>query len=183
MSRKAQKFKGIFRPKLGDLQKKRSSPKLRLIFRPISQIHSFWEGGAVFVWGGLFSIFHRKSASKTQKTCDFAYFTSQWGGLEAPPPPWLPYWLFVMVAVVPRKQTWITPLFDTFLLLADVVLQSSKLCNVTLCHCKKAWVLCYQLHYLFSLFCDFARFSASFVVTLLVSLAYLSGRVNLNIFL
>ena len=43
--------------------------------------------GALFVWGGLFSIFHRKSASKAQKTCDFAYFTSQWGGLEPPPPP------------------------------------------------------------------------------------------------
>ena len=37
--------------------------------------------------GGLFSIFHRKSASKAQKSCDFAYFTSQWGGLEPPPRP------------------------------------------------------------------------------------------------
>ena len=45
------KFKGFFLPKLGDLQKKkRSSPKLRL--------------------------FHIKSASKAQKTCDFAYFTT-----------------------------------------------------------------------------------------------------------
>ena len=44
-------------------------------------------GGAVFEWGGLFSIFHIKSASKAQKTCDFAYFTSQWGGLEPPAPP------------------------------------------------------------------------------------------------
>ena len=44
--------------------------------------------------GGLFSIFHRKSASKAQKACDFAYFTSQWGGARAlPPPPWLRYWL------------------------------------------------------------------------------------------
>ena len=42
-------------------------------------------GGAVFVWGGLFAIFHRKSASKAQKTCDFAYFTSQWGGSSPPP--------------------------------------------------------------------------------------------------
>ena len=50
------------------------------------------SGGALFAWGGLFSIFHRKSASKAQKTCDFAYFTSQWGGLEPPPPPpWLRY--------------------------------------------------------------------------------------------
>ena len=48
--------------------------------------------------GGLFSIFYRKSASKAQKTCDFAYFTTQWGGLEPPPPPpWLRYWLFLVI--------------------------------------------------------------------------------------
>ena len=94
------KFKAFFRPKLGDLQKKkkkkkkkRSSPKLRLLSRPISQMQTF-EGG-LFSNGELFSIFHRKSASKAQKACDFAYFTSQWRGLEPPPPPppWLRYWL------------------------------------------------------------------------------------------
>ena len=37
--------------------------------------------------GGLFSIFHKKSASKAPKTCDFAYFTSQWGGSSPPHPP------------------------------------------------------------------------------------------------
>ena len=86
------KFKVFFRPKLGDLQKKkkkkrkRSSPKFRVIFLPISQIQTF-EGG-LFPYGGeLFSIFHRKSASKPQKTCDFAYFTSQWGGSSPPHPP------------------------------------------------------------------------------------------------
>ena len=42
-------------------KKKRSSPKLRLIF------------------------LHKNSASKAPKTCDFAYFTSQWGA-QAPPP-------------------------------------------------------------------------------------------------
>ena len=84
-------FKAFFRPKLGDLQKKkqkkkRSSPKLWLLFRPISQIQTF-EGGLFSNGGGLFSIFHRKSASKAQKACDFAYFTSQWGGSSPPPPP------------------------------------------------------------------------------------------------
>ena len=64
-------------------KKKGSSPKLRVIFRPISQIQTF-EGGCFRMGGGLFSIFHRKSASKTQKTCDFAYFTSQWGGSSPP---------------------------------------------------------------------------------------------------
>ena len=70
------------------IKKKRSSPKLRLIFRPISQIQTF-EGGC-FPMGGLFSVFHNKLASKAQKTCDFAYFTSQWGGSS---PPWLRYCL------------------------------------------------------------------------------------------
>ena len=41
--------------------------------------------------GELFSIFHKKSASKALKTCDFEYFTSQWGGLEPPPRPALGY--------------------------------------------------------------------------------------------
>ena len=66
------KFKGFFRPKLGDLQKKRK------------KVQSF-EGGC-FRMGGLFSIFHTKSASKAQKACDFAYFTRQLGGARAPPP-------------------------------------------------------------------------------------------------
>ena len=95
-------------------KKKRSSPKFRVIFRPKSKIQTFfppkirWSPkkkglrqnsgrffiqfrkfkrlrGALFVWGGgLFSIFHRKSASKAQKTCDFAYFTSQWGSSSPP---------------------------------------------------------------------------------------------------
>ena len=38
------KFKGFFRPKLGDLQKKkkRSSPKFRVNFRPKSKIERFF---------------------------------------------------------------------------------------------------------------------------------------------
>ena len=48
--------------------------------------------GGCFPMGGLFSIFHKKSTSKAPKTCNFAYFTSQWGGLEPPHPPWLRYW-------------------------------------------------------------------------------------------
>ena len=116
ISRKALKFKGFFRPKTGGLRKKkrsspklspirnskvfsvqkqvvskkkRSSPKLRLIFRPKSEIQRFQEfkGGCFLMGGGLFSIFHKKSASKALKTCDFEYFTSQWGGARAPRPP------------------------------------------------------------------------------------------------
>ena len=96
--RSSPKLRVIFRPK-SEIQrffppkirwspkkkKERSSPKLRLIFRPISQIQTF-EGGC-FPCGGLFSIFHKKSASKAPKTCDFAYFASQWGGSSPPAPP------------------------------------------------------------------------------------------------
>ena len=99
------KFKGFFRPKSGGLQKKkkkkRSSPKLGLIFRPNSEIQTFQ--------GGLFSIFHKKSASKALKTCDFAYFTSQWGGSS--PPPWLRYWIGYKLNVQPSVQTMATRAF------------------------------------------------------------------------
>ena len=111
------KFKGFFSPKLGDLRRKKKkkglrqnsewffgrNPKFKGFFRPkfftkleaaISSnfANSDVWGGAVFEWGGLFSIFHIKSASKAQKACDFAHFTSQWVGLEPPPaPPCLRY--------------------------------------------------------------------------------------------
>ena len=86
-------FKRFFRQKLGDLQKKKKKKKKKGLRRSSRRFFfqnfatSNVSGGALFAWGGLFSIFHRKSASKAQKPCDFAYFTSQWGGLEPPPPP------------------------------------------------------------------------------------------------
>ena len=45
ISRKARKFKPFFRPKTGGLQKKKkgSSPKLRLIFRPKSEIQTLFH--------------------------------------------------------------------------------------------------------------------------------------------
>ena len=84
----------FFRPKSSDLQKKKKKKKKKKVFAKIqgdfsskiSQVQTF-QGGLFSHGGGLFSIFHTKSASKAQKTCDFAYFTSQWGGLEPPPPP------------------------------------------------------------------------------------------------
>ena len=105
-------FKRFFRPKLGDLQKKkkkkkkkkRFSPKFRAIFHPISQVQTF-EGGS-FRMGGLFSIFHRKSASKAQKTCFFAYFTSQWGGSSPPAPPWLRYWSQCINNILSFRNRW-----------------------------------------------------------------------------
>ena len=62
------------------------SAQNQVISKKKGLLQNVW-GVAVFEWGGLFSIFHIKSASKAQKACDFAYFTSQWGGARAPPAP------------------------------------------------------------------------------------------------
>ena len=85
ISRKARKFKGIFRPKTGGLHKKKKGLHRNWdwFFGPNRKFKRF--KGAVFN-------FSQKSASKPPKTCDFAYFTSQWRGLEPPRlPPWLRY--------------------------------------------------------------------------------------------
>ena len=119
----SRKFKGFFRPKSGGFQKrkkvfaeietafsaeirnskvfsaqnqvvskkKKVFTEIETVFWPKSEIQTF-EGG-LFSYGGLFSIFHKKSASKAPKTCDFAYFTTNGGGSSPPPPPWLRYWL------------------------------------------------------------------------------------------
>ena len=91
------KFKRSFSPKTGVLQKKKG-------------LHRIWDGffgqnwklngfsGRItattsrfqhpnFFGGRMFSFFQQKSASKAQKTCDFAYFTSKWRGLEPLPAP------------------------------------------------------------------------------------------------
>ena len=87
------KIQTFFRPKLGDLQKKKKKKKKKKGLRQnsgrfFSQFRKFKRlRGGSFRMGGLFSIFHRKSASKAQKTCDFAYFTSQWGSSSPPRPP------------------------------------------------------------------------------------------------
>ena len=87
---KSQIQRFFFRPKSGGLQKKKkkgSSPILRLVVRYNSEFQTS-EGGLFSYGGGLFLIFHQKSTSKPPKRCDFAYFTSQWGGSS---PPWLRY--------------------------------------------------------------------------------------------
>ena len=90
MSRKARKFKAFFRPKLGDLQKKkekkkRSSPKLRLLFRPISQIQTF-EGGCFRMVGAIFH-FSQKIGLKSTKSMRFCILHEPMGGSSPPPPP------------------------------------------------------------------------------------------------
>ena len=98
ISRNARKLEGFFRSKLGGLQKKKKKGLRRNWVWFFGRNPEFKRlRGAVFLWGGLFSIFHKKSASKAPKTCDFAYFTSQWGGSSPPAPPWLRYckWIYL----------------------------------------------------------------------------------------
>ena len=88
ISRKAQKFKGFFRPnsiRWSPKKKKRSSPKLRLIFRPNSEIQTF-EGGLVSYGGAIFN-FSQKIGLKSTKNVQFCILHKTMGGLEPPPPP------------------------------------------------------------------------------------------------
>ena len=80
MSRKARKFKGFFLPKLGDLQtKKRSLPKFRMIFLPISQIQTF-EGGS-------FPFFTENRPQKHKKHAILHTSQANGGARALPPAP------------------------------------------------------------------------------------------------
>ena len=91
ISRKARKFEGFFHPKSGGLQILKKQKKK--VFAEIETDFSAKFGNSNVLRGGCFSMgggfFHKKSASKALKTCDFAYFTSQWGARAPRPPPWL----------------------------------------------------------------------------------------------
>ena len=80
------KFKRFFRPILGGLQKKRSSPKLRLIFRPISQIQTF-EWGLFSYGGGAIFNFSQKIGLKSTKNMRFCILHELMGGARAPSAP------------------------------------------------------------------------------------------------
>ena len=83
------KFKRFFRPKLGDLQKKkkkkRSSPKFRAIFLPISHVQTF-EGG-LFSYGGGYFPFFTENRPQKHKTHAILHTSQANGGARAPPPP------------------------------------------------------------------------------------------------
>ena len=85
MSRKARKFKGFFLPKSGDLKKKkRSSPKFRKIFLPISQIQTF-EGGSFRMGGGYFPFFTENRPQKHKKHAILHTSQANGGWLQPPP--------------------------------------------------------------------------------------------------
>ena len=66
-------------------KKKRSSPKLRLIFRPISQIQTF-KGGCFPMGGAIFN-FSQKIGLKSTKNMRFCILHKPMGKLEPPAPP------------------------------------------------------------------------------------------------
>ena len=90
------KFKHFFGPKTGDFQKKRSSPKLERIFRPKSEIHTFFKAesrhllhnfGTQFPLEGLFSFFHQNRPQKNQKRAILHTLQANGGGSSPPAPP------------------------------------------------------------------------------------------------
>ena len=74
-------------------KKKRSSPNLRLIFRPKSEIQPF-EGGCFPMGGGAIFNFSQKIGLKTTKMVRFCILHKPMGSLSPPPAPaWLRYCL------------------------------------------------------------------------------------------
>ena len=81
------KFKRFFRPKSGGLKtKKRSSPKSRLIFRPKSEFQTF-EGRLCSYGGGYFQFFTKNRPQKHQKHAILHTSQANGGGSSPPPPP------------------------------------------------------------------------------------------------
>ena len=86
----------FFSPKTGHFKKKRSSPKLRRIFRPKSEIqpvfqpesrHLLHNFGTQFPLGGAVFIFSPKIGLKNTKNVRFCILYRPMGGTRAPPPP------------------------------------------------------------------------------------------------
>ena len=102
VSWKARKFNRFFSPKTGDLQKKRSSPKLRLIFRLKSEIQTLFQVesrlvlhnfGTQFPLGEAVFNFLPKIGLKSTKYVRFCILYKPMGRLEPPPAlHWLRYW-------------------------------------------------------------------------------------------
>ena len=85
MSRKHRKFKGFFRAKLGDLQKKKKKG-LRQNFSPKFRKFKRLRGGSFRMGGAIFH-FSQKIGLKSTKYMRFCILHKPMGGARAPPAP------------------------------------------------------------------------------------------------
>ena len=100
-----------------DSKKKRSSPKLRLIFRPKSEIltlfqaesrhvlHNFGTQFPLGGGGGCFQIFTKKIGLKSTKNVRFCILHKPMGGARAPPPTLLGFWYVKTLNILQQKTT------------------------------------------------------------------------------
>ena len=93
MSRKDRTFKGFFRQKSGDLQKKKKKKKKKVFAKiqgdfssKISQVQTF-EGGLFSYGGGYFPFFTENRPQKHKKHAILHTSQANGGGSSPPPPP------------------------------------------------------------------------------------------------
>ena len=88
MSRKDWNFKGFFRPKLGDLQKKKKKvfAKIHGDFSPNFGKFKRMRGGSFRMGGAIFH-FSQKIGLKSTKNIRFCILHKPMGGARAPPAP------------------------------------------------------------------------------------------------
>ena len=89
MSRKDRKFKGFFRQKLGDLQKKKKKKKVFAKIQgdfssKISQVQTFERG--LFSYGGGYFPFFTENWPQKHKKHAILHTSQANGGARAPPP-------------------------------------------------------------------------------------------------
>ena len=172
MSRKARKFKGFFRPKLGDLQKKkkvfakiqsdfsaeiqnsnvflfskkkRSSPKFRVIFLPISQVQTF-EGGLFLYGGGGYFPFFTGNRPQKHKKHAILHTSQANGGARAPLPPLLATLLVLLYHVRIFRNlrfTWINFSNHTSISIPCCIV--CYLLAIVMSHCIKGLSSCTQV--------------------------------------
>ena len=120
MSRKHRKFKGFFRPNLGDLQKKKKKKKKKKglrqnsgrFFSQVSQLQTS-EGG-LFSYGGGYFPFFTENRPQKHKIHAFLHTSQANGGGSSPPrppPPGYATGCMVAVSAFPLQKKGIQRLF------------------------------------------------------------------------